>query len=207
MSRFPFFKEIGNRCALVIGGGRVALRRAAALSNFGARVTCIAEDFCEGFSAVNAECVQRSFEVSDVWGWDIVIAATSDRILNASIARLAKEQGSEVSVADDPELSTFLFPGIVRRGGMTVGISSDGASPSAVKYVREKIEAVIPDHFENVLLSMETARRIAKDTIPDQKKRAEVLRKMFDFCLSASHQPCEDAIKDMIRCIGCTDLD
>ena len=207
MSRFPFFKELKGTRALVVGGGEVALRRAAALLDCGAKVTCIAEVFCDGFSGLDAECFRRKFEVADAGDWDIVIAATDDKNLNASIARLAKEWGSEVNVADAPELSTFLFPGIVRRGGMTIGISSDGASPSAVKYVRERVEQAIPDHFESVLQSMETARKIVRNEIPQQKKRSEVLRKVFDSCLHAPQQPEKAEIEEMIRRIGCADLD
>lgn len=207
MSRFPFFKEIAEQRALIVGGGEVALRRARMLRDFGANVVCIAPEFCEGFSGLDIECIQRRLEVGDVCGWDIVIAATENRGLNASIVKLARAQGSEANTADDPELSTFLFPGIVRRGGITVAVSSNGSSPSATKYVRERIEESIPENFEDVLKSMELARAAVKEMITEQKTRALVLRKIFDLCLQAHVQPDDAAIKDMIRCIQRTELD
>ena len=207
MSCFPFFKEINGKRVLVIGGGEVALRRTSVLIGFGAKVTCIAENFCDGFSGLDAECIRRKLEVADVYDWDIVIAATDDKSLNTAVARLAKAQGAEVNAADDPKLSTFSFPGIVRRGGMTIAISSGGSSPSAVKFVKERIEEAIPDHFECVLQSMEAARRIARRTIPEQKKRAAVLRRVFDFCINSSEQPDEKAMEEMIHAFGSAELD
>lgn len=207
MSLFPFFKEIEGMRALIVGGGEVALRRADALLRSSARVTCIAPEFCEGMTELNAERIRRRIERQDLSGWDIVIAATDDRALNASVAEMAKSQGSEVSVADDPEAGTFLFPGVVRRGGMIIAISSGGASPSASKYVRERIESVIPENFESVLESMEIARRLAKTAVSDQKARADVLRKTFDWCLQSEAQPDEAELMSMIRHFGGAELD
>ena len=207
MSRFPFFREISGARVLVVGGGQTALRRAKVLAGFGAEVVCISPEFCEGFSETNVQCIRRRLEIEDVVDQDIVIAASDDHALNAAVVRFAKAQGSEVCAADNPAESTFWFPGVVCKGGMTVGISSDGASPSAVKYVREQVEAAIPENFEAVLESMETARRLAKEMIVQQSKRADILRRIFDHCIHAQLQPDEMALREMIQRLCSTDLD
>lgn len=207
MSRFPFFKEISGARALVVGGGSVALRRARVLADSGAKVTCIAPRFCEGFDELYAERIRRKIEVADVLDRDIVVVATDDHVLNAAIAVMAKSQGSEVSVADDPSASTFLFPATVRRGGMTIGVSSDGASPAATKYVRQQIEAAIPENFEAVLELMEAARSLTKSIISDPKRRSVILSRIFEECLKAEVQPDAEALEGMIRRFHGTELD
>ena len=207
MSCFPFFKQIDEMRALVVGGGEVALRRAKVLADFGAQVTCVAPEFCEGFSSLKVECIRRGVELTDVAGVQIVVAATDDHGLNASIAAMAKKQGCEVCAADDADAGTFLFPGIIRRGELTVGLVSGGVSPAAVKYVRERIEDAIPDCFEDVLDSMQTARKLVRWMIPEQRERSEILRRIFEFCLNADSQPQEDQMESMIRQIRSMDLD
>ena len=206
MSRFPFFKEIRGLRALIAGGGEVALRRARALADSGAEIVCVAPEFCAGFEALPAVLVRREFEESDLTGCGIVVAATDDRSVNSAVAAMAREQGCEVNVSDCADEGTFQFPAVVRRGGMTVAVSSGGASPAAAKYVRERIEEAIPDHFEAVLATLEMARTLAKAMIPQQKERAHVLRRIFDECLNAQAQPDEKALKDMIRRFCCTEV-
>ncbi len=182
MSRFPFFKEVSGVRALVVGGGSVALRRAKALAQSGAEVLCVAPDFCEGFEALN--CIVRGFRESDLEGVCIVVAATDDHALNSRIAALCRDRGIEVNAADNSEASTFSFPAIIRRGGMTAAVSSDGISPSASKYIRERIESVIPEDFDEVLSRMETARIRVKALENDPKRRSAVLRRIFDALMS-----------------------
>jgi siroheme synthase-like protein len=192
MSRFPFFKEVSGVRALVVGGGSVALRRAKALAQSGAEVLCVAPDFCEGFEALN--CIMRGFRESDLEDVCVVVAATDDHALNSRIAALCRDSGIEVNAADNPEASTFSFPAIIRRGGMTAAVSSDGISPSASKYIRERIERVIPEDFDEVLSRMETARIRVKALENDPKRRSAVLRRIFDALMSG-----EEMSESLIR--------
>lgn len=182
MSRFPFFKEVSGVKVLVVGGGSVALRRANALAQSGADVMCVAPDFCGGFEALH--CRVRGFQESDLEDAAIVVAATDDHALNGRIAALCRRKGIEVNCADNPQASTFSFPAIIRRGGMTAAVSSDGVSPSASKYIRERIESAIPEDFEEILSKMETARIRVKELEADSEKRTAVLRRIFDALVS-----------------------
>lgn len=182
MSRFPFFKEVSGVKVLVVGGGSVALRRANALAQSGADVMCVAPDFCDGFKALH--CRVRGFQESDLEDAAIVVAATDDHALNGRIAALCRRKGIEVNCADNPQASTFSFPAIIRRGGMTAAVSSDGVSPSASKYIRERIESAIPEDFEEILSKMETARIRVKELEADSEKRSAVLRRIFDALVS-----------------------
>lgn len=207
MGRFPFFKEISGERVLVVGGGKVALRRACVLSELGADVRIVSPRFAEGFDKINAACIQRPFMMEDLDGASIVVAATDDGVLNAEIGRVCAERGIEVNVADNPAACTFQFPAMVRRGKLTIGISAEGISPVAVKNVRERIESVLPDRFEEVLDCMEIARKLSREGIPEQNIRAKVLKEIFDHCLNAAELPDEQMIRDMIRRHPSTEID
>lgn len=207
MARFPFFRDIAGERALVVGGGEVALRRARALADFGAEVLVVAPEFCSGVENSKIKCEQRVFAMTDLDGVSIVVAATDNGELNARIGRVCRNRGIEINISDDPSASTFHFPGLVRRGTLTVGISTDGASPVAAKFVRERIEEAIPDRFEKVLVCMEAAREVARSMIDEQKIRSKVLKMVFDCCMQSRMMPDEHELEDMIRRFQCTEMD
>jgi len=207
MARFPFFREIAGARTLVVGGGEVALRRARALSEFGAEVLAVAPDFCAGFKDAGIKCVQRAFEMSDIDGAVIVVAATDNRGLNAGIGEECRRRGIEVNIADDSSACSFQFPGLVRRGALTVGISTNGASPAAAKFIRERIEEAIPEEFEKALVCMEMARELAGRLIGEPRVRAKVLRKMFVHCLEGGSYPEGQELEELIRHFQCAEMD
>ena len=130
MNRFPFFKDISGWDVLIVGGGRVALRKARVLSEFGVRLRAVAPAFDEGFSEVPAERILREFRPEDLQGARLCVAATDCRAVNARVAELCRERGIEVNVSDDPSLGTFHFPAMLRRGELTVALSTSGVSPA-----------------------------------------------------------------------------
>ncbi len=196
MSRFPLLKDLSGKRVLIVGGGEVALRRARILRDFGAEVRIVAPEFIEGFDGF--ECIRRKFDPGDVCMSSLVVAATDRSEINARIAEICLQQGIEVNVCDDPAAGSFQFPALVQKGGVTVGISTAGASPVAAKYIREQIEQAIPDNFEEILSCMSAAKAIAKAILPGQKDRAAALRRVFSYCLNAEKMPDEQALARMI---------
>lgn len=182
MNRFPFFKPIEGD-ALIIGGGRVALRKASVLAAYAAKIRVVAPEIGEDFAALDVLCFRRAFEESDLDGAGLVVAASDDHKLNARVAELCAGRGIEVNVVDSAALSTFHFPAILRRGDLTVAVSSGGTSPLAAKYIREKIEEIIPDNFDEILVRMEFARRRAMEQMDSQPRRSEALSKIFARCI------------------------
>ena len=205
MSRFPMLKDITGVRALVVGGGPVALRRAEMLARFGARVCIVAPKIVDEPLNPAVAYVQKKFDADDLRDAQIVVAATDDRGLNAKIAQLCRAQKIEVNAADDSEVSTFHFPAIVQRGGMTVAVSAGDAGPLAAKYVRERIEAALPENFEGVLECMACARSLAKTLIPQQQERAQALREVFIHCLEGEFTD-ETALADMFRKYSCMNM-
>ena len=161
--RFPLFIELENRPCLVVGGGKVAARKAAALAEFGARVVQIAP-----------EVSGRGFEDGDVEGMTLAVAATDDPEVNRRVADLCKAKGIPVNVVDDPANCTFVFPAIFQKGPIVVAVSSGGACPVAAKLVRDRIAGLVPDDFVSAVEDLGARREELKRTYPDPRERMRV---------------------------------
>lgn len=143
--RFPLFVDLNGKKAVVIGGGKIALRRTGVLLSFGAKVTVIAPQ-CEAVPE-GAVFFQRRYEKGDLAGAFLAVAATNDRDVNRLVGQEAAERGILVSVADRKEESSFFFPAICTGNGLVAGIVSGGeehkktaAAARAVRTVLEELE-------------------------------------------------------------------
>ena len=123
---FPVFIPLKGQPVLLIGGGKVALRRAETLARFGAELTVVAPEILPAFTPL-ARCLLRTFRPEDVReGYCLVIAASSDREANRTAGERARAIGIPVSVADAKEESTFFFPAVIKGGGVVAGLISEG---------------------------------------------------------------------------------
>ena len=129
--------------ALVVGGGKVALRKARNLAEGEFRFTVIAPEVLEGFRSLPfATVVVRAFEDADmdaVPPWALVFACTDDREVNALVGKLARARNIPVVVTDRQAESTFFTPATMRDGEVAVAVSTGGASPGLAKIIRERI--------------------------------------------------------------------
>ena len=140
MPLFPIFINLEGRRVLIVGGGHVALRKAERLSPYGADIFAVAPEFIPGFAGIpGVTLLERRFEPGDIDGAALVIAATDDPELNAAVSELCRWENVPVNVVDDIEKCSFVFPSLVRRGELSVGISTGGASPSAAQYIRRGV--------------------------------------------------------------------
>ncbi|MCM1365178.1 MAG: bifunctional precorrin-2 dehydrogenase/sirohydrochlorin ferrochelatase [Faecalibacterium sp.] len=175
MTLFPFFENIENKTFLVIGGGKVAAGKIKRLSAFTKNIIVIAEKTdITGFKVIN-----KCFEDDDIFLGDYVIGATDSRELNGKIANLCKQNKIPVNIVDDPENCTFIFPSLIKKGDLTIGITSAGKSPAFSRHVRREIEQILPDDTERILDTMHEIRERLKSEIPCQKTRSIVNKKVL----------------------------
>ena len=146
MGYFPFFVDLEGREGLVVGGGAVALRKLQKLLPYGPRLTVAAPELLAEIEALpGLTRLRRSFAPAMLEGKGFVIAATDDRALNREICRQCREREIPVNSATSREDSTFLFPALVRRGRVCVGISTAGTNPAAAAYLRGFLEGWVPE--------------------------------------------------------------
>lgn len=191
MGWFPFFIQLEGAHGLLVGGGRVALRKAEKLLPFGAQLTVVAPRICPPLAALpGLTLCRRAFADSDLSpAPDFVIAATGDRALDRRIAALCRARRILVNVVDDPAACGFYFPALVQRGRLCIGISTGGASPTAAAWLRQKIEALLPPGFDGILDRLAARREAVKAEGGSEAKRAERLQQAFALELAAAEAP------------------
>lgn len=183
MPLFPIFINLEGRRVLIVGGGHVALRKAERLSPYGADIFAVAPEFIPGFAGIpGVTLLERRFEPGDIEGAALVIAATDDGELNAAVSELCRWENIPVNVVDDLEKCSFVFPALVQRGELSVGISTGGASPSAAQYVRRGVEQLVPEGFEGILDFLSAHRAEVKAALPPER-RAAAFAALFERCL------------------------
>lgn len=183
---------------LLIGGGKVALQKLKVLIDNQINIHLVAKQVdlsiydlvSEHKESVGTDTVgEAGAEVEIELGeyrtellsddYSFVIAATNDRELNSQIAAEAKDRNIQVNVVDDPELSTFIFPSIIKRGDLVIGISSSGKAPAVTQYYKKRFSELLPDNIEEILEAVGEYREQIKSEVRDHKKRAEMVRERF----------------------------
>jgi uroporphyrin-III C-methyltransferase/precorrin-2 dehydrogenase/sirohydrochlorin ferrochelatase len=151
MQLFPLFLKLTDRKVLVVGGGPVAAGKVATLQEAGAAITVVAPEvgpaLAELAAAGKIALVSRSFEAADLDGAWLVVAAATPAV-NRGVAAAAESQRLFVLAVDDPSAASAYGAGALRRGGVTVAVSTEGRAPALAGLLREGLEAVLPDDVE-----------------------------------------------------------
>lgn len=154
MSYFPIFLEMNRRRALVIGGGAVAERKIATLLEAGAHVTVISPDVTEKIAWWSKQMAislsARRYQPGDLAGYELAFVATDDEQVNANAYNEGRERGALVNTADDPAHCDFILPSVLRRGDLTVAVSSGGGSPALARTIREELEIHLSGEYEQL---------------------------------------------------------
>lgn len=180
MACFPFFVDLEQKEGLIVGGGVTALRKIRKLLPYGPRLTAVSLSFHREIEKLpSLTLLRRPFDPELLERKFFVIAATNQPQLNHDIAALCRQREILVNVVDDREACTFLFPALVKRGELSIGVSTGGASPSAAIWLKEQIGALVPDNMEELLEAMETQRGRVRALFPEEARRSEVLKALW----------------------------
>lgn len=160
---FPVNLDLSGRPVLVVGGGRVAARKTAALLSAGAEVTVVAPDAVEKIESDPAvRWRRRAYRAGEAGGYRLVIAASNDAGVNARVARDADAAGVFVNSADDPANCSFTLMSVLRRGDLQLTVSTNGRSPALARWVRRRLEAQIDASHAELLELLADARAEAR---------------------------------------------
>ena len=166
MKSFPIFINLIRKPVLVVGGGDVALRKIDMLLRADASVTVVASKICKELQHLQKSKKIRvkikAFDKSDVKQSVLIVAATDNKKVNTLVSKVAQTLNIPVNVVDEPSLCTFTMGSIIDRSPLLIAISSEGNAPVLAKFVREKIEALIPNSFGKLALVMGSMRDVIK---------------------------------------------
>jgi uroporphyrin-III C-methyltransferase / precorrin-2 dehydrogenase / sirohydrochlorin ferrochelatase len=176
MDYLPVFLQLRFARAIVVGGGRVAARKVDLLAKAGARVTVVApalhEDLRSAVAAGELTHLAESFTPAHLDGAAIAIAATGSRDVNSAVSEAARRRNVPVNVVDDASLSTFIFPAIIDRSPVIVAVGSAGQAPVLARWVRERIEAILPAGLGALARFMGEQRRSVQRVLGAAARRA-----------------------------------
>ncbi len=148
---YPIMLDIRERQAFVVGGDDVAAEKAAALVASGARVSVLNAEFCAALLALaergQVTLICKNYEPGDLVGAFVVVAVPGDEQQIEAIWHETQERGQPVNIVDVPRYCSFILPSILRRGQLTVAVSTEGASPALAKRIRQQLEAFFPQAY------------------------------------------------------------
>ena len=184
MNTFPLFFKLDNRKVLIVGGGDVALRKADLLSRAGAAITIVAPDICEELQALlqdeKHELIYENYNKKYMQGARVIIAGTDDEALNHQVHADATELNIPVNVVDTPPLCDFIFPAIVDRNPIVIGISSNGKAPVLARLLRARLETLIPQGYGKLAKLAGDFRAEVKTKIPTLTGRRQFWERAFE---------------------------
>ncbi|MEJ2684619.1 MAG: bifunctional precorrin-2 dehydrogenase/sirohydrochlorin ferrochelatase [Candidatus Sulfobium sp.] len=177
MNYYPAFLDLRGKRAVIVGGGRIAERKILSLIEAGADVTVVSPSLTERLRQEKSDNrishLSRSYRKGDLLGSFLVIAATDSEEINS---RVAGDAPALVNVVDVPSECNFIAPSVVRRGPLTLAVSTGGASPAMAKTLRKELQKAYGPEFSGYLRFLKQVRAEALAGIGQKVKRERFLK-------------------------------
>lgn len=205
MDFLPLFHKLDDKPCLVIGGGSIATRKVRLLMSARAKVTVIApslsDELLQLANDAKLQHIERLFQKDDTQTFSLVVCATDNQSINAAVSAEAHANNIPVNVVDQPALCSFIFPAIVDRSPITIGISSGGVAPVLVRLTRAKLETLLPHKLGELAKLAAKFRQTVKDHFSNAEQRRIFWERTFsgpaaDLSYQGKH---EDAEKELQR--------
>lgn len=186
MRYYPIFVNLENKRCLVVGSGDVGKRKIQSLVDSGAGHVTIIDtrpadpDMEQLLGADNVDFHCREFQDSDLEQTFLVIACTSNSSVNQRISDLCNERNILCNIADLPEKCSFIVPATIKRGDLTVAISTAGQSPAMAKRIRRELQENFGEEYANLLTAMGRIRPLMLGLGLETKDNTVVFRKLVN---------------------------
>jgi precorrin-2 dehydrogenase/sirohydrochlorin ferrochelatase len=184
VSHYPLLVNLEGKRVTVVGGGAVAERKVRSVLECGAHVTVVAPELAPGLRELAAvgsiSHRARHYRLGDLDGATLAFVAVDDAEVSATAAKEAEAAGVLVNVADGPELCDFIVPSIMRRGRLTIAISTGGASPAWARRIRTSLEGEFGEEYARLLEATAGVRRRCLEEMADPTRRREALSALAD---------------------------
>lgn len=176
MKYYPVCLDINGRNCLVVGGGGVGTRKVKGLLQSGAIVTVVTLEATQTIADWAAEkkiqLFERAYENNDLEGHFMVMGATNNEVLNRQIYKDAEKRNMLCNIADRPKACNFILPAVIRRGDLSIAVSTSGKSPAFARFLRLQLEQEYGPEYARLLDLMGTIREklLAREHAPEQHK-------------------------------------
>lgn len=140
---FPLFVDISKKRILIIGGGKIASRRAETLLAFAEDIWVVSPALTKDLQMLvkqrRIHWIGETYRADLLKGADMVLAAASDSACNEQVANDCRCRGIPVNTAHKKELCDFYFPGIVKKDHMVIGVTASGTDHRRAKMLRMRL--------------------------------------------------------------------
>lgn len=169
MRYFPLFIDTQQSHCLIVGAGEVAARKLELILKSEASVTVVAPWMCDTVKSYadnpRVTLIEREFADTDLTDQQMVFVATSETGINQHVHDIAREKGILVNVVDNTPLCQFITPSIIDRSPIVIAMSSGGVAPVLLRYLRQKLESVIPANISRLGAFSEKFREKVKSSL------------------------------------------
>ncbi len=180
---YPVFFDIRAKRCLVVGGGTVAERKIRGLLQEEADVVVVSPVVTEGIAGLAARerCrwLKKKYTAEDLSGAFLVFAATDSLMVQDQVASDAEILGLPVNVADQPERCTFHVPAVLRRGDLTLAVSTAGKSPALAAMVRQRLAGQYGEEYAQLLSLMGELRPLVISVTSSCDERKALFQKIL----------------------------
>jgi len=159
---FPISLRVEGLPCLVVGGGRVAARKAVSLLECGAELTVVAPEICAQIEELPSRKIRRAYREGDAAPYRLVMAATGCPEVDRAVFRDGEATGALVNAADDVEACRFFLPSLLRRGPVTLAVSTGGTSPFLAKWLVQRLTPLVGPELAGVAALLGNAREVLK---------------------------------------------
>ncbi|MDK2825052.1 precorrin-2 dehydrogenase / sirohydrochlorin ferrochelatase [Methanolobus vulcani] len=184
----PLLIDMSDKKVVIFGSGSVGERKAKLFSEY-AKVTIVSRSFHDVFYELEEKYDIRLIkadagkltdeEINDIIrDAFLVIPATNDRSINERIVVLSKSFGILTNEVD--AIGDVTVPAVIKRGGLTISISTTGSSPAFSRFTRQQVEKIITPEFADMIKIQDEMRTYLKGEVPDQKDRKEILWEILE---------------------------
>jgi uroporphyrin-III C-methyltransferase / precorrin-2 dehydrogenase / sirohydrochlorin ferrochelatase len=174
-SLYPIALNLFHESVLVVGGGRLAARKLPELVRSGAQITVIAPEIHDSVRRLDTSLhlLERTFEAGDEAGYRLVFTLTDNPEVNALVSDRCRQQGILCNRADEASQGDFQVPGVIRRGSVTLTVSTGGSVPGLTRLLKRRLETLFGAELPllvEVLGEWRSRHRMAEPGIPTREK-------------------------------------
>ena len=177
---YPVFLRLAGRRVVVVGGGAMAAAKVQGLLPTGAAITVVSPLVRPEIAEAGVDVVRREFQPSDLDQAVLAVAAATPEV-NRAVSRAGEERRVFVNAVDHPDVCSAFAAGVVRRGGVTLAVSTAGLAPALAGLLREALEAVLPDDLDAWVGTAHALRqRQRAQGVPMGERRPALLQALND---------------------------
>jgi precorrin-2 dehydrogenase/sirohydrochlorin ferrochelatase len=195
---FPLFLNLSGKLVVVVGGGAVGLRKLAAVLESGAAVRLIDPQTLPNLPP-GVTHIAEAYRAEHLDGATLAFACATPEV-NAQVVADCRQRGLWVNAATSPTEGDFTLPAVVRRGELTLAVSTGGASPALARRIREKLEVEFGDAFAEWVRVLAEVRAYLLVKIADESRRRKLLDSFAEWgWLERLHAEGADAVLAAMR--------